>query len=71
MQYRGTVRGGVVVLDQGSALEEGAEVWVELRPAPGENGKPTLWQKYAGIIDDLPPDMAANHDHYIHGGPKK
>ncbi|WP_367872666.1 hypothetical protein [Luteolibacter sp. Populi] len=25
---------------------------------------------FAGTIDDLPPDFAAEHDHYIHGRPK-
>ena len=27
--------------------------------------------KYAGVIDDLPSDMAKNHDHYLYGVPKK
>lgn len=25
----------------------------------------------AGTVDDLPPDMARNHNHYLHGHPKK
>jgi hypothetical protein len=27
--------------------------------------------KLAGTVDDLPADMARNHDHYIHGAPKQ
>jgi hypothetical protein len=27
--------------------------------------------KFAGIADDLPSDLARNHDHYIHGHPKR
>jgi hypothetical protein len=27
--------------------------------------------KLAGTVDDLPPDMAEQHDHYIHGTPKR
>lgn len=27
--------------------------------------------KYAGVIDDLPADMAKNHDHYLYGAPKR
>ncbi len=26
--------------------------------------------KYAGVIDDLPADIAKNHDHYLYGTPK-
>jgi hypothetical protein len=39
-------------------------------PAPGR----TLAERYAkfvGLADDLPPDMAKNHDHYLHGAPKR
>jgi hypothetical protein len=28
-----------------------------------------LLLRYAGQAKDLPPDLAANHDHYIHGKP--
>ena len=34
----------------------------------------TLAERYAGLIgitDALPEDMADNHDHYLHGAPKK
>lgn len=27
--------------------------------------------KLAGTLSDLPPDFAAEHDHYIHGTPKR
>lgn len=27
--------------------------------------------KYAGVADDLPPDAAAQHDHYLYGTPKR
>ncbi|MFM9958845.1 MAG: hypothetical protein ACKVZJ_12295 [Phycisphaerales bacterium] len=27
--------------------------------------------KYAGTFDGLPTDLARNHDHYLHGKPKK
>lgn len=35
---------------------------------------PTLYERYKdfiGILDGLPSDLAHNHDHYIHGTPKK
>jgi len=35
----------------------------------------TAWGKalleVAGVADDLPPDLAANHDHYLYGTPKR
>jgi hypothetical protein len=36
--------------------------------------RPTVWEvleKYRGMAKNLPPDLAENHDHYIHGLPKK
>lgn len=27
--------------------------------------------KWAGKAEGLPPDLAANHDHYLNGAPKK
>ncbi len=59
-------------------LPEGAEVRVELvRPSQSplldEQGQ-TLGQKlmkYAGRAVNLPEDAALNHDHYLHGTPKR
>ena len=78
MEFRGTVRGGVVVLAEGVALEEGLEV--SIRPVAKQpsapNGEPaqTLGQrlmKFAGKAKDLPRDAARNHDHYLYGAPKR
>ncbi len=70
-QWSGTVRNGVVVLDTGSTLPEGARVEVVLHRenAPPGVGKRLL--KHAGTVSDLPSDMADQHDHYIHGTPKR
>jgi len=71
MVYRGRVKNGVVVLDDPTALPEGAEVQVE---PVNEEDKPTLAEVFKDIIgsvNDLPPDMAHNHDHYLYGIPKK
>ena len=74
MTLDGTVKNGVVVLDSPTQLPEGAKVkiWVEV---PAETPKkPSLRErllKLAGTVEDLPADMARNHDHYIHGAPKR
>lgn len=42
--------------------------------APPEAEKTTFaerYAKYVGIGDDLPEDFAKNHDHYLHGAPKR
>lgn len=46
---------------------------------PGENATATSprktfaerYAKYEGIADGLPADFAENHDHYLHGAPKR
>ena len=72
MSFEGTVQNGVVVLDNGNTLPDGTRVEVTVREASEK--KATLHDrllKLAGTVDDLPADMARNHDHYIHGAPKK
>jgi hypothetical protein len=80
MTYRGQIKGGVVVLDQPVDLPEGTLVEVKEALTPTDASVPqdvldlreTLL-KFAGVIDDpnLPKDLAKNHDHYLHGSPKK
>jgi hypothetical protein len=70
MTYRGHIENGSVVLDEAVVLPEGTKVRVE---ALAESGK-TLAERFQdviGCISDLPSDMAENHDHYIHGTPKR
>jgi hypothetical protein len=70
MTFKGTVKQGVVVLEQGSSIPEGTEVRVEVvRDESGSLGDRLL--KFAGTAPGLPEDMADNHDHYVHGAPKK
>jgi hypothetical protein len=71
MTLHGILNNGVIVLDQPAPLPEGTRVEVILKPLPDK--RPTLSErllKHAGTVPDLPPDMAAQHDHYIHGTPK-
>jgi hypothetical protein len=78
MVYRGTVRNGVVELEDGNGLPDGTVVRVEpvssaVKPSDEED-IPTLYEQlepFIGIVKDLPPDMARNHDHYLHGQPKR
>jgi hypothetical protein len=74
MTYRGTIRHGVVELEDGNGLPDGTVVRVEpLEPSDTED-VPTLYEQLeplVGSVEGLPADMAANHDHYLHGLPKR
>ncbi len=79
MTYQGHIEKGEVVLDEPANLPDGAKVRVELVPAQEQQAnaeaKPrTLYDRYKSIIgaaQGLPADFAAQHDHYIHGTPKR
>jgi hypothetical protein len=76
MTYRGQIRNGVVVLEGQPPLEEGTVVTVEpvTRAEAAEEPLPTLAELFkdlAGKAVGLPEDMAENHDHYLHGTPKR
>jgi hypothetical protein len=70
MTYRGHVQNGLVVFDELVELSDGTEVQVQ----PISQQPSTLAERFGdmiGCISDLPTDMAENHDHYIHGTPKR
>ena len=78
MTYRGRMKNGVVVVENPEGLREDDEVIVEpVSPPPKEaegEACPTLYEQFKsfiGIAKGLPPDLAENHDHYLHGRPKK
>ncbi len=72
MLLEGIVRNGVVVLEAGPQLPEGTRVEVRVKQAAVPD-QPTLLSllKLAGTAKNLPEDFAAQHDHYIHGTPKR
>lgn len=81
MTYKGRIENGAVVLDDGAQLPEGAVVavtMVDLAETSPQADTPTIWQKLTELARemeqlpcDLPTDLAANHDHYLHGLPKR
>lgn len=71
MSYLGEVKNGVIVLEEEVSLAEGTKVRVEPIEA---SHLPTLAERlkgFIGTLQGLPSDMARNHDHYLHGQPKK
>jgi len=72
MTFRGTVSKGTVILPPEANLPDGAEVRLELiEDVPGSEPVGRRLPTLAGTIKDLPEDFAENHDHYIHGTPKR
>ena len=78
MTYKGHIRNGVVVLDDPVALPEGATLTIALATdnevVCDDETTPTLYEQFEsviGIAKGLPSDLARNHDHYLHGQPKK
>jgi hypothetical protein len=76
--YRGRIRDGRIELDEQVRLPEGAPVEVSLAEQQAASGNdelgPTLYERLKPVIGSakgLPPDLARNHDHYLHGGPKR
>jgi len=75
MNCEGHVEKGVVVLENGATLPEGDRVRVETieahEPSTASSSEPLgkALQRFSGIAEGLPPDMAENHDHYLHGRP--
>jgi len=71
MSITTTVEAGKTVLPPGLDWPNGSVVRVELVK---EEQLPTLLEDmkdFIGVADDLPTDMAENHNHYLHGHPKK
>lgn len=74
MVYRGIVQNGMVVPDQGGLLPEGARVEITIVSSPNDvpssEPLPTLYEQLKHLVgkaEGLPSDLAARHDHYLHG----
>ena len=78
MTYRGRVKNGVVVLDDPTALPDGAEVSIRQVRSAKRRGKGqrrlTLYERLKPVIGKakgFPPDASLNVDHYLYGAPKE
>ena len=73
MVYRGEVRGGVVILEEGASIPEGTQVTIApvltaiVSPSATE---PDLRRLGELAVETGITDLAANIDHYLYGHPK-
>jgi hypothetical protein len=69
----------VVVLEPGVRLREGTDVRVEpveetQEAAQGSQEARQLREgllSFSGVVKEGPSDLAQNHDHYLHGTPRR
>jgi hypothetical protein len=72
MSFTGKVHSGVVVLPPEANLPDGTEVEITpLVTAEQASDFTDRLVRIGGQVRGLPPDLARNHDHYLHGHPKK
>lgn len=71
MECKGRVERGVVVLDGDAPFEDGTVVRVQAVEDADLPLLADLFESVAGKAVNLPSDLAENHDHYLHGLPKK
>lgn len=72
MTFTATVENGKVVVPAEVSLPSGTKVRVETIEAwPGEEALGQKLRALDGIATGLPKDLAENHDHYLHGKPKR
>ncbi len=68
MSITAKVEDGKIVLPAHIQWPDGATVRVELSTTTNVG---ELLADFDGIADDLPADLAANLDHYLHGHPRE
>ena len=70
MSITATIENGSIKLPPDVHVPDGTTARIILEEADDK----TLAERYAkliGFTDQLPEDLAENHDHYLHGHPKK
>jgi hypothetical protein len=71
MTYRGHVKNGVVVFEGPQIPPNGVSVEVAVVAQNNAESLGKMLLRHAGKISSLPDDMAEQHDHYLHGTPKR
>jgi len=81
MELYGKVKNGVIVPSAAASLKEGELVRIERikkattaarksKKQRKETALQRMWRQFGGTVRG-PHDWAENHDHYIHGTPKR
>ena len=76
MSFTATVEKDTIRLPEGVHVPDGTRVEISFSESSGNTREevPTLFEllePFVGCIKDGPSDLAAEHDHYAHGAPKR
>jgi hypothetical protein len=78
MTLEGRIENGMVVFDAPVPLPNGTRVTVSVDSSTAlpdsSPQQPTLYDRLKSVVGSakgLPSDLAMNHDHYLHGQPKR
>ena len=71
MSIAATVENGTIKLPPDIHLPDGTRVEILLPAEEALDDDPKWMLKFSGALDGLPEDFADEHDHYIHGTPKR
>ena len=71
MTLTGTVCNGQIVFADPLPFSEGTVVEVQAKDEPKKTSLGERLLKHAATVDGLPEDFAEQHDHYLHGAPKR
>jgi hypothetical protein len=74
METIGIVQGNTVILEPGQhSLPDGERVRVEVIDVVTQPDATfaDIMSEFCGVIEDMPPDFALNHEHYCNGTPKR
>jgi hypothetical protein len=71
MTFRGHIENGVAVFDEPVELPDGTAVRIELEETSQRRTLADRLRDVIGAAEGLPSDLAEQHDHYLHGKPKK
>jgi hypothetical protein len=63
--------GKVIVPDEPVQLPVGQRLQVHVELAEGPPARFADFLQFASDLPDAPPDLAAQHDHYLYGNPKR
>jgi hypothetical protein len=71
VSYKGTVKNGVVILPRNAKLRNGTAVKVTPVADQQADDFTDMLVRLSKKVRGLPRDLAAQHDHYLYGSPKR
>ena len=71
LHFEGVMQNGVIVPDDAAPVPEGTRIRCEVVATEKPKTFGERYKEFCGAIKDAPPDLAAQHEHYRLGTPKR